>query len=115
MLQTLSPYRKYLPYLLLFLIYALLDYRFYSKRLTTGDEPHYLIITHSLVYDHDLDVSNNYIHEDWKRFLRDPTITPHYARFSLDPAVKYSIHNFGLPLILTVPYLIAGFYGALLL
>jgi hypothetical protein len=65
----------------------------------TGDEPHYLIITHSLVYDHDLLLTNNYQSSYWAADQPYHTVG------------EYSIHNIGLPLLLVVPYKLAGMAG----
>ncbi|MCG8432271.1 MAG: hypothetical protein MJA29_14020 [Candidatus Omnitrophica bacterium] len=35
----------------------------------TGDEPFYLLAAQSLIYDHDLDISNNYLSRQWRAYL----------------------------------------------
>jgi hypothetical protein len=37
-------------------------------RWLTGDEPHYLVVTHSLLSDRDLDLANNYQERDFTNF-----------------------------------------------
>src|ERR1700682_6411188 len=80
---------------------------------THGGEPYYLLITESLVRDHDLDLANQYrdlAHSATRRTdltpqLGDP-IGPHGER--------YSRHEPFLPLLLVPGYLVAGLPGALL-
>lgn len=77
----------------------------------TGDEPHYLLIADSLYRDHDLRVENNYLIETpvqraCKANLSDPVDMQRHLRNG------YSMHNPGLPLLLVIPYSIAGVTGA---
>ncbi len=84
-----------------------------QQRPPDGDEPWYLLVTHSLAYDFDAELSNNYAREDWRHFLNRP-IEPQPG----DPVgvngELYSRHNLFLPLLLAVPYRLAGLYGALI-
>lgn len=46
----------------------------------TGDEPHYLVVAHSLVSDFDLDLRDDYGAEKaWTTFYRGAELAPHYA------------------------------------
>jgi hypothetical protein len=68
----------------------------HGKYSNTGDEPSYLMITRSLVRDHDLDLSNNYAAAD--------SLTPiAHAHRALDGTLQ-SDHDIGLPLLLTPVY-----------
>lgn len=69
----------------------------------TGDEPHYLLIAHSLCYDGDIDLKNNYEEQDYLSFHPDPNLDPHAYDY-LGNGELHSIHNIGLPLLLTLPY-----------
>ena len=40
----------------------------HGKYSASGDEPHYLMITHSLVTDHDIDLANNYAADNGRLF-----------------------------------------------
>jgi hypothetical protein len=77
----------------------------------TGDEPHYLVITDSLVRDHDLYVLNNYsadtpVHRAFKSNLGAPEhVVPHIYK-------QFSNHYPGLSFLLVLPYRIAGVVGA---
>ncbi len=73
----------------------------------SGDEPHYLLITHSLVHDGDLRVQNNYFQEDYRNFYLGK-IGPHLAANT-----PYSIHGIGLPILLVPGYALAGLAGSL--
>jgi hypothetical protein len=74
----------------------------------TGDEPHYLLITDSLVRDHDLRVDDNY-------FIDTPVQQAVPLRLSEQIGFvhkHFSVHNIGLPIILTIPYSLGGVVGA---
>ena len=83
-----------------------------AHRQPDGDEPFYLLITHSLAYDFDADLTNNYAAGDWRHFMSreirpqpgDP-VGPH--------GELYSRHNELLPLALAPAYRLAGRWGAL--
>ena len=46
----------------------------------TGDEPHYLVVAHSLVSDGDLDLRDDYVLEQaWRSFYGGAELSPHYA------------------------------------
>ena len=79
-----------------------------------GDEPHYLLLTHSLAYDFDTDLANNYENFDSLSFL-NRRLEPQLG----DPVGRegelYSRHNMLLPLILAPAYRLFGTLGALAL
>jgi len=77
-----------------------------------GDEPFYLLITESIVHDHDLDLRNQYASLATSKTKR-PDLVPQQG----DPVGKhgeqYSRHEPFLP-VLTIPgYVVAGLPGAL--
>jgi hypothetical protein len=85
----------------------------YKQQLPpAGDEPHYLLIAHSLLVDHDLKVSNNYEQADYLTYYAGP-LRPHYARPARDGSL-YSLHGPGLP-VLIAPALAIGGYRAVVL
>jgi hypothetical protein len=52
-----------------FIIYNLCAFALVSQDVTfTGDEPYYLLTTHSLLYDKDINLANNYANEDYFHF-----------------------------------------------
>ncbi len=77
-----------------------------------GDEPHYLIIAHSLLVDRDLRIENNHAREDYRSFFPG-TLRPDYLRRGVDGEI-YSIHAPGLPALLLPAYAMAGARGAVL-
>ena len=76
----------------------------------TGDEPHYLLLTHSLVHDHDFDLTNNYAHKDYRAFY-PYDMFPQTVPGRNGTAMLW--HDVGLPLMLTVGYSVAGHTGAM--
>ena len=63
-----------------------------------GDEPHYLLITHSLLKDGDFDLKNNYAGQDYKGYMDAPGgITPHTAPGTQG---RLSFHSPGISLLL---------------
>ena len=68
----------------------------------TGDEPHYLLITHSLLKDHDLNLANNYQPQHYKHFYPGPLPT-FTRRGKGGDFYQYPTHLFGISLYL-VPF-----------
>ncbi|HWM90526.1 MAG TPA: hypothetical protein VN493_07135 [Thermoanaerobaculia bacterium] len=83
-----------------------------AHRQPDGDEPWYLLITHSLAYDLDADLTNNYAREDWRRFMDRP-IAPQPGDPVGPKGQLYSRHNEALPLALVPAYRLGGKTGAL--
>ncbi len=81
-------------------------------RQPDGDEPFYLLVTHSLAYDFDADLTNNYAHKDWRSFMERP-IEPQPGDPRGPRGEQYSRHNELLPLALVPAYRIGGKLGAL--
>lgn len=78
----------------------------------TGDEPHYLVLTQSIVQDGDLLVRNNYENGDYLAYYPHPIPDPHVTSIG---DIWHPIHNFGLPILASVPYVVAGRPGVVLL
>jgi hypothetical protein len=82
-----------------------------GQRQPDGDEPYNLLLAHSLAYDFDTDLANNYAAGDWRHFMDHP-IAPQPG----DPVGRhgevYSRHNALLPLALAPAYRLAGRTGA---
>jgi hypothetical protein len=82
----------------------------------TGDEPHYLIITQSLLEDHDILIQNNYDNGHYLAFYPLNLSKDLYEHSVRDVQGNLiSIHGIGLPLILCVPFALAGYLGARIL
>ena len=84
-----------------------------SQRPPDGDEPYYLLVAHSLAWDLDADLSNNYKSQDSLIFM-DRALEPQPG----DPVGRegqlYSRHNALLAVLLAIPYRLAGKAGAIL-
>ena len=77
-----------------------------------GDEPYYLLMTESLVHDHDLDLTNQYrdlAHSDIGR----PDLLPQPGDPRGPHGEQYSRHEPFLPILLTPGYALGGLPGAL--
>ncbi len=97
-------------FLLSWLIYSLVPPYVMQTWKITGDEPHYLLAAHSLAYDGDLDLKNNYLNGDHK---------PFYFGF-LDPHIKEQAdgkwllaHDIGLPALIAPAYAFGGRLGVM--
>jgi hypothetical protein len=84
-----------------------------SRRATpTGDEPHYLIMTQSVLRDGDFDLRNNYENQDYLAY--HPAVIP-------DPHVIvtgerwYPVHAVGLPILAAPVYAVGGRTGVVVL
>jgi hypothetical protein len=77
--------------------------------LPTGDEPHYLIISQTLLKYHSLNMMLDYTHRDYLQFYPIP----------IDPHVTYNehrqllpLHSIGAPLLWLLPFALLGRLGA---
>jgi hypothetical protein len=76
----------------------------------TGDEPHYLLMTHSLVHDHDLDLTDNMARGDYRHFYPGPSLDFHGVP---NPGGRLISKHFPLVACLLVPgYALLGRFGA---
>lgn len=82
-----------------------------SPSLPTGDEPHYLVVTQSLLYDHDLKIENNHRQGDYRAYFTGDLL-PHYIRRGRNGQI-YSIHAPGLPALVLPAFAIAGYHGVI--
>jgi hypothetical protein len=92
---------------LAFLVYFLSGF-WVGQWNNTGDAPHYIMISDSLAYDHDVDLANNFRNGDWRNFY-DRDLAPQ------DPPQadgrQISEHKPGLPLVIAPGYYFLGFSG----
>jgi hypothetical protein len=77
----------------------------------SGDEPHYLVITQSLLRDGDLKIQNNHQRGDYREYY-PPDLEPHYLTRGSDREI-YSIHPIGISVLLVPVYALAGYDGVL--
>jgi hypothetical protein len=79
-----------------------------SGQTFAGDEPHYLLMAHSLLKDGDLNLSNNYANKDYQKImLAQVQIKPHTA-----PGTKgqYSFHSPGMAIVLLPFYALGSLF-----
>jgi hypothetical protein len=104
--------RRLVVFAISFALYAALGLRSANEMGFGGDEPHYLIITQSLLADHDLDIGNNHERREYRAFFPGE-LRPDFLRRGVHGEV-YSIHAPGLPALLLPAYAAYGARGALL-
>jgi hypothetical protein len=73
-----------------------------------GDEPHYLLMAHSLIMDGDLDLANNYQNADFKAYMPPQVsrLEPHTAPVKKGGGL-YSFHSPGIAILL-LPFYALG-------
>ena len=81
-----------------------------SPSVPGGDEPHYLIITQSLLKDGDLRIENNHRNGDYRAFYSGELPKPDYRRRGRNGEI-YSIHAPGLPVLVAPAFALAGYAG----
>ena len=78
----------------------------------TGDEPHYLVISQTLLHYHSLDVTLDYTHRDYKAFYHGPLGGfQHTSRNKWGQLLP--LHSIGAPLLWLAPFVLAGRAGTL--
>ena len=80
-----------------------------SPAMLEGDEPHYLVITQSLLLDRDLQIDNNHRRGDYRAYYGGE-LAPHYQRTGRGGAI-YSIHAPGLAAIVLPAFALGGYRG----
>lgn len=81
-----------------------------DPRIPGGDEPHYLVITQSLLADGDLRIENNHASRDYAAYYAGG-LRPHFLRRGTNGAV-YSVHAPGAPMLVLPAFAVAGYRGA---
>lgn len=81
-----------------------------SPRIPGGDEPHYLIITQSLLADGDLRIEDNHARREYVAYV-EGQLRPDYLRRGRDGAI-YSIHAPGVSALILPAFALAGYPGA---
>lgn len=75
-----------------------------------GDEPHYLIITQSLLHDFDLRIENNHRQREYAPYFPLGDLKPDFLKRGKDGEI-YSIHAPGLPVLIAPAFAVAGYAG----
>jgi hypothetical protein len=85
----------------------------------TGDEPHYLVMADGLLPTFELEQTGPYSREFRNRTISPYGLAPRDAVPTIEnthsvagPHGLFNIHNLGLPIILSIPYLLGGAIGA---
>ncbi len=108
------PLRKRL--LLLFVV-ALIIYNagalvMNSQGITfSGDEPHYLLIAHSLLHDGDIDLTNNYAQQDYQKYMTPGTTIRAHTIPGAKVNSQYSFHSPGISLLVLPFYALGSLFG----
>jgi hypothetical protein len=108
--------------LLIYSIFSLatfLSWQLKAINTVTGDEPHYLVMASGLVKQGALEQTAPYRKEFIEREIFKNGLAPKDAQPSaenthavLGPNGLFNVHNFGLPVLLTLPFLLGGVVGA---
>jgi hypothetical protein len=77
--------------------------------LPIGDEPHYLMMTQSLIKDGDLRIENNHQDRDYASFASFD-IPMHYLTRGTDGQI-YSVHAPGVAVVVLPAFAVFGYYG----
>ena len=96
-----------------FALYGALGVHSYHTLGLGGDEPHYLVITQSLLADRDLKIENNHRNDDYRSYFPGE-LRPDYLRRGVDGEI-YSIHAPGLSLVLLPAFALFGAVGAVVM
>src|SRR5262245_3370823 len=96
-----------------FSVYCFFGLTFASEVGYGGDEPHYLVIAHSLMADRDLDIANNHAQRDYRAFFGGD-LRPDFLRRGRHEEI-YSIHAPGLAVALLPAYAIGGAAAAVVM
>lgn len=102
--------KKLITFSILIILMALYVYTaatFVSTKRLTGDEPHYLIISQSVIKDLDFEVDDNYLEDRFNTKIYGD-VKWHAFRYENG---WFSIHNIGFPLFIALPFKYSGKLG----
>ncbi len=90
-----------------------LGFRWHNSQPYSGDEPHYLLVSKSLILDGDVDVKNDYLTGRYHEYHLG-RIDPHVNRtiFTVDSPHWYPMHGIGLSAVLVPAVAADGAHGA---
>ena len=80
-----------------------------QPQLPGGDEPHYLVITQSLLADGDLRIENNHRRGDYRAYTA-LELKPDFLKRGVDGQI-YSIHAPGVSVLVLPAFALAGYPG----
>jgi hypothetical protein len=117
MRHFLTIYKKLPDKLVLFCLFFFiyLCTAFYPKppgmSQTSGDEPHYLMMTYSMLHDGDLQVKNNHDEYAYHTWYPVPYLTPHLFAFN---GANYPLHQPGLSVLILPAFTVGGRVGVVI-
>jgi len=77
----------------------------------SGDEPHYLLVTHSLLHDGDLDLTNNYAQKDYQKYTAPGITLRAHTVPGKEPGRHYSFHSPGVSFLMVPFYALGEWLG----
>ena len=83
-----------------------------APSVPAGDEPHYLVITQSLLKDGDLRIENNHRQRDYRAYM-EGDIPPDFRVRGRNREI-YSIHAPGVSALVAPAFAVGGYYGVVL-
>lgn len=108
-------------FLFVFLVLQLCQKPFWDTHITGGDEPIYMAITYSIVHNKTINLSKFLSQKQWQSSPYDKAFDKSIIDWKLTPpapqanrGTQFSIHNFGFPLVIALPFYIAGRLGAVI-
>ncbi|MBU1627138.1 hypothetical protein KKB18_07185, partial [bacterium] len=113
--RELLPDRKLIifSFLISLVFFSSLAFLDFSCRKLSGDEPHYLLVAHSLLHDFDFELLNNYLEQDYLTFYPD-FLSSRNVRFYSGWKILSQL-GIGFPILLLPGYAILGRLGAQLI
>lgn len=106
------PKKLLLLFLAALLVYSAGSLFMMSKGIMfSGDEPHYLLVSHSLLHDGDLDLTNNYARKDYQSYTAPGVTLRAHTVPGLKPNSRYSFHSPGVSFLMVPFYALGGLFG----
>jgi len=109
-------------FLLVFAALQIAQKPFWDSHITGGDEPIYLAIAHSITYDHSLNMQKFLADKQWQTTKYEKAFDTSLKEWVLTPpapqakqGAEFSVHNFGYPLVIALPYYFFGRLGVVIL
>jgi len=96
---------------LVFLFFLFINPWVMRNHWTDGDEPHYLLTTHSLLYDQDANPANNLENRDYSSYYGSRLS---HQTLGETGEEQYSLHGVALSLLLLPGYAVFGWLGAMI-